>query len=332
MASNTAQLGYQTPGAPDATTAAVTPPDQRTSLRRPGFWVVAGILLVGAVGLNAATAVMKLYFKKEPLPLRSAEGLLALPREMGSWVMVPESHTVDADLVQALGTDRYVFRKYVDTSAKKKNGQPVATREDVIGLKDLSPKDRAARLNQWSIDNPGSWIELAVTYYTGKVDTVPHVPERCMVAAGWLDVYSNVFDWRFAGPEAAAGTAASAASSSGAASLPAGERVVPVRFIDFQSTDGKQQLRSRFVTYFFHANGQYMQDVNQVRSTLQRLDTKYGYFAKVELMVPLATPAKESADGKDADRAVAMETTRRFLSASVLEVERLLPDFEKYRR
>src|SRR5437868_2098639 len=79
-----------------------------------------------------------------------------------------------------------------------------------------------------------------------KVDTVPHVPDRCYVADGFQPASYVVQDWEL-------GTYDSGSS-----------RKVPVRFIDFddQTSRGAQ---SRCVSYFFHANGQYLDDPNQVR-------------------------------------------------------------------
>src|SRR5258707_8417918 len=42
----------------------------------------------------------KLHFRKEALPLRAKEGLSALPLDLGSWVCVPVTQTIDADTAQ----------------------------------------------------------------------------------------------------------------------------------------------------------------------------------------------------------------------------------------
>jgi len=296
---------------PPAAQSSAADGPSRSSPRRPAFWIVAGVLLASAVGLNAASSVMKLYFRKEALPLRAPEGLMALPREIGTWVMVPEAHTVDADLIHSLGTDKYVFRKYVDTAALGRTGLKIASKEEVLALQTLEPKARAERLGRWFRENQGAWVELAVTYYTGKVDTVPHVPDRCMVAGGFQPVDYRVMEW------------ALGSYLGGAA------RAVPVRFIDFQFADPMRQMGNRCVTYFFHANGKYMDDHNAVRSRLQSLNERCGYFAKIEVMTPLPTRERETEEHKTADRNVAMATTQKFLTVSLPEIEKLLPDWEK---
>src|SRR5687767_183469 len=97
----------------------------KRSMQQPGFLLVAAILLVGAIGLNAATGFLKLHFRKEPIPLRKE--LNELPKQLGRWVCVPEQHTLNPDLVHALGTDKYLMLTYVDTGPARPNSQPVAT-------------------------------------------------------------------------------------------------------------------------------------------------------------------------------------------------------------
>jgi hypothetical protein len=38
-------------------------------------------------------------------------------------------------------------------------------------------------------------VRFAVTYYTGSVDTVPHVPDRCFAADGYRETSYNVVRW-----------------------------------------------------------------------------------------------------------------------------------------
>jgi hypothetical protein len=278
-------------------------------MKRPSFLIVFLVLLTGAIGLNAATTAFKLFFRKEALPLRAKEGLEALPEHLGKWVCVPEVHTMDADTAHELGTEMYVFRDYVNTGALGGDGKPVATPEEVLALKGLSPADRAHELNKIRVKNNNAVLSLAITYYTGKVDTVPHVPERCYVADGFLPTTHLTLKWHL-GDYA-----------------PGDAREVPVRFIDFedQTTRGQQ---NRCVTYFFHANGKYEEDPNQVRLRLQHLTEKYAYFAKIEVMtlLPPRPGALEGDPLKEGDRKAASLAMQQFLTTSLPEVEKLLPD------
>ena len=281
----------------------------KQSFKRPGFLAVTLVLLLGAVGINAATSAMKLHFRKEALPLRAKEGLAALPLQIGTWVCVPETHTIDPDTAHELHTDQYLFRTYVDVGPQPNGADPVAKKEDVLALAKKSAAEVASELNKYRAKSESAVLNLAITYYTGKVDTVPHVPDRCYVADGFQPTVYDKKNWMLGDYQKGS------------------PRTVPVRFIDFEdlTTRGSQ---NRCVTYFFHANGRYMDDPNEVRIALQDLFAKYGYFAKIEVMTLLpARPGATQGDPlKDKDRKGAAGAMQRFLTEALPDVEKMLPD------
>jgi hypothetical protein len=59
--------------------------------------------------------------------------------------------------------------------------QNAADAQEIGKLKE----DRAKLIGQTRVKHPAGVINLAVTYYTGLVDTVAHVPDRCYVADGY---------------------------------------------------------------------------------------------------------------------------------------------------
>jgi hypothetical protein len=69
---------------------------------------------------------------------------------MGEWSRAGDDLRFDAAGVEALGTELYLSRTYVNSSLR------------------VPP------------------IQLHIAYYTGQVDAVPHVPDRCMVAGGFV--------------------------------------------------------------------------------------------------------------------------------------------------
>ncbi|MGY8752650.1 MAG: exosortase-associated EpsI family protein, partial [Phycisphaerales bacterium] len=89
-----------------------------------------------------------MYLKKVPVYPR--KDFSVLPSTFGDWKRIGEDARFDASGVEALGTDLYLTRAYV--------------------------KDGATDLP----------IQLHLAYYTGQVDAVPHVPDRCMVAGGYV--------------------------------------------------------------------------------------------------------------------------------------------------
>ena len=283
----------------------------KRSLKQPGFLLVAGILLIGAVGLNAATNFLNLFFRKEALPLRGELSTFT-KKDLGGWVWVPEEVTLNPDNIHALGTDKYVMCTFVDTATPGAGGKPVATRKEVEELNKLTPDQRAQKLHEYRQKGPYSLINVAVTYYTGKVDTVPHVPDRCYVADGFQPTEYTEKTWtlgQYAGGD---------------------PRGVPVRFIDFEDQTPRG-AQNRCVTYFFHANGAYMADHNKVRFKLQDLRQKYAYFAKIEVMnvLPLRQGAPSNDPMREKDREQASAAMQKFLTAALPEIEKLLPDWEK---
>jgi len=283
----------------------------KQALKRPGFAVVLLVLLIGAIGINAATTGLNLFFRKEALSLRHADGLKALPTRLGTWMAVPSAQTLDADMEHSLGTDKYVFRDYVDLSATTGGTAFVATENDIKAMDNMSEKEINDKLNAIRAKgNPNAILRLALTYYTGKVDTVPHVPERCMVADGFQPAKWDVYEWQLG-------------------KYPSGEPRHPkVRFIDFEDQTLRGQ-QNRCVTYFFNANGVYLDDPNAVRRRLQDLRTKYACFAKVEvltLLPPRLATALDVDAQRETDRNAAAEAVKRFLTAAMPEVEKLLPD------
>jgi hypothetical protein len=283
----------------------------KRSLKQPGFLMVVGILLAGALGLNAATGFLNLFFRKEALPLRGELSTFT-KKDLGGWVWVPEQHTLNPDNIHALGTDKYVMCMFVDTVTPVAGGKPVATKKEVEDLEKLTPEQRWQKLRDFQQKNLYSVINVAVTYYTGKVDTVPHVPDRCYVADGFQPSEYKEETWLLG------------QYSNGV------ERGVPVRFIDFedQTTRGAQ---NRCVSYFFQANGEYLADHNKVRWKLQNLKERYAYFAKIEVMnvLPLRPGAPATDPLRDKDRAAAAAAMQRFLTAALPEIEKLLPDWQK---
>jgi hypothetical protein len=286
----------------------------KQSLKRPTFAIVLVVLLVGAIGIEGASRTLQLHFRKEAMPLRAKEGLAALPMQLGSWICVPEPHTVNADLEHELGTDKYVFRTYVDLSAMS-GGAPVTTRDAVLGLDKLTPQERDSQLNQIRNRNNNAVISFAVTYYTGKVDTVPHVPDRCYVADGFQPTLYDIRKWTLGNY------------------APGVPRQVKSRFIDFEDQTARGG-QNRCVAYFFHVNGEYQEDPKQVRLRLQNLFERYGYFAKIEVMtlLPMRPGTAEKDPQKEKDREKASDAMQKFLTAALPEVEKLLPDTSVFKK
>ena len=313
------------PTSPDAPTAGLTPAGTRAPetpsdhavpgparsptsgawrglVRQRRFLVAAGLLLVCAVGFNATAQALQLHFRKQRLELRVPaldDKSAGLPATLGgkgtpggTWVQVSEDRPMSGDLEKALGTTQYLNRIYVNAKA---------TRSTPEELRKMAP-DRVKQVMEELSRQPEAVMQLHMAYYSGLVDTVAHVPDRCMVADGYRPTDPAVVD--FTVPAAAGGSAQS----------------LQYRFITFEDTTAQARV-TRNVGYLFHVNGEYTPSPLDVRKRLQKLTERFGYYAKVELM----TQQTGKADGEAADRS--RKAMNDFLAVVLPEVERCLPDW-----
>jgi hypothetical protein len=279
------------------------------------FFIAAGILLVAAVGLNFTVAHLQLYFKKEPVPMRMSFKE-ALPQVIETteevsdsregdktqthhWVQVCRDDNLEPDLLAALATDEFLFCTYIDADAfgmtpaevisrfKGPGGtvMPLEMQRKVLGDEFIGSSKR----------RPEAVIQFALTYYTGKADTVAHIPERCYVGGGFDPVDPSDVRW----------------------TLPGSSRPLEVRSITFENQSRADTYR-RNVSYFFNVNGHYTQDSLAVRADLQNLFARHGYYAKVEMMSIAVDRARSDADMK------------LFLAGALPCIEKALPDWAQY--
>lgn len=112
-------------------------------------FVVACLTLIGSgVAFQATVKNLNIYLKKESVDLR--QHFTTIHRNLGPWQAVTTDQQFDAATVEALGTDIYFDRTYA-IDGDVKNG----------------------------------WLSVHMAYYTGMIDAIPHVPDRCMVAGGF---------------------------------------------------------------------------------------------------------------------------------------------------
>jgi exosortase len=104
------------------------------------------ILGVGTVALSAGAKAFEVYLKTEPVPLRRS--LSVVPSSLGPWRSVRDTQ-LDAAMIEQLGTSSYLTRMYVDSEGDGRRP-----------------------------------LQIHVAYYTDQIDAIPHVPDRCLVAAG----------------------------------------------------------------------------------------------------------------------------------------------------
>lgn len=250
------------------------------ALRSPAFTVAFVVLVACAAGWSAAISAYKMYLQK--LPIYAPEGRLlrALPARTEHWQRVGADVIEDAETLAVLGTENYVTRAYEPTGGS------------------------------------GARLALHAAYYTNQIDTVPHVPDRCLVGAGFAKVAGP---WFVDIPLDTAGWAPHPSASAEDAEAGPESRVLSVRLPD-SSPFGKgrrvrlprgvgpgrplqmqvsqfadQKGNNIFAGYFFVANGGWVARANDVRTLAFNLTEDYAYYLKVQFSSTQVGSAEELA-------------------------------------
>ena len=225
---------------------------------RAAYWIAIAMLLLSALGFRAGVVALDLYLRKEPVPLRRA--LSTVPPQLGQWKQVGPDGVFSAEIIESLGTEQYLDRNYA------LDGDP----------------------------SKGT-LSLHVAYYTGMIDAVPHVPERCWGAAG-LIMTEQPKEMALA-VDPSRWTAADAARPPSGEEYPAAVVLDPVTrrpetvhmpIGDYTASVTEfQDQRSpslRLVGgYFFIANGRTTASAYVVRTYAFDLSNRYAYYCKVQV-------------------------------------------------
>ena len=242
-------------------------------LVNPAFIVAFGVMASSAIGMKAALDHFKIHLQKKPIypePITGeARVLRALPVETAHWKRIGQDRIEPPETLETLGTDNYVTRTYIE-----KNPAP----------------GRTAR-----------HVDLHVAYYTGMIDTVPHVPDRCLVGGGlslvggpWMEPMPiGTGDWA---PAAEADNPFaptplyttrlsnewSTAGGGRRVNLPVGvtpDNLPMLRVTEFAGPGGGKI----FAGYFFIANGGIATSAEEVRALAFDLTNDYAFYMKVQV-------------------------------------------------
>jgi hypothetical protein len=238
-------------------------------LKNPAFLTALILLAACAVGMGTAIRAYGLYLKKLPIYAPGGRLLNALPTETAHWKRVGGDDVIqDKDTLDVLGTSNYVTRTYM----RRTDG-----------------------------DEPGPAIMFHAAYYTGQIDTVPHVPERCWTGAGialtggpwFVEVPLDTSAWRRhpdAAPDEIGHVYTALLSNNPRHSDAGGRRVrlprdltpdrpLRLRMTSYAAPGG----RTLFGGYLFIANGQWASSANDVRQLAFDLREDYAYYLKVQV-------------------------------------------------
>lgn len=230
------------------------------------------LMMLSAGGISAYIRVKDVHLQKIPIYPANNRQVASIPTQTPSWRQIGSDELMGAELVETLGTENYVSRNYLRT-------------------RDADPKKPIV-------------INFHAAYYTGMIDTVPHVPERCFVGGGLQQSESSrviplpmpTDSWRedpSVAPEFAGlgGQIYSVRLSNDPKQTDApGQRVrlprgiSPDRAFDIRASEfynpGKGNI---YAGYFFIANGGTKANANDVRQLAFNLDDDYAYFLKVQV-------------------------------------------------
>lgn len=242
-------------------------------------WIAVVLVLAGsAAGMKAGLHYSKVYLQKKPIYAEDNRALRAIPTETEHWVRVGQDHIESADNLEVLGTDNYLTRTYREKTPGKGN-------------------ERRA-------------VILHIAYYTGMIDTVPHVPDRCMVAAG-MDLVGGPWTVRIpmdtsgmlpaqGVPDRLAGKVYTTRLSNQWSTAGGGRRVnLPFEFTPSDplalrvSKFAGKQMGERYAGYFFIANGGWRSSAEDIRLLAFDLQNVYAYYLKVQVDSMDATSPEE---------------------------------------
>jgi len=234
---------------------------------------LAAIVMIGATaGIGSYIKFADLHMQKIPIYPENNRQVSAIPTETENWIRLGSDRISSSEIIETLGTQNYVSRDYI-----RKDSQD--TKDPIV-------------------------VELHAAYYTGMIDTVPHVPERCFVGGGLQQSESSrnipldldTSSWRHDSsvPSELAGLSSELYSvrlsnnrkwtDAPGVRVRLPRDVTPdnellMRSSEFILGDG----RKIYAGYFFIANGGTKANANEVRTLAFNLTDDYAYYLKVQV-------------------------------------------------
>jgi hypothetical protein len=265
------------------------------------FGVAAAILLAAAAGFHVAVRLLRIHLVKAAVPLPEAarlEGhwLANFPRALGPDVQGADGRPVPRYVLPADG-----HRKLTEDQLKELG----TTKHRLNWYYSAYYRD-----NQTSGTRAGTerYFILDVTYYTGLVDPVPHVPEICLFAGGFAPLPGESGSLTLELP-----------------TLPEPWRKwrnIKVQRAAYALKDAFGTVAKSAQYYVFSMNGEATDSRSRVRWDLTWPTRNYCYFAKIQ-----AAPGRPEASAAASD-----EVSLEFLRHAIPAVLRFLPSADDVKR
>jgi len=229
-------------------------------------------MVAATLGISSYIKFADLHMKKIPIYPENNRQVAAMPTESEHWIRLGSDRISSSEIVETLGTENYVSRDFV--------------------------------LKESQNSNTPIMVELHAAYYTGMIDTVPHVPERCFVGGGLQQSESSrnyVLDidtssWRHdrSVPAELSGLSGklytTRLNNNREWTDSPGQRVrlprdvtpetrITMRCSEFLVGEGQKI----YAGYFFIANGGTKANANDVRTLAFNLSDDYAYYLKIQV-------------------------------------------------
>lgn len=235
------------------------------AMRRPSYLLSIAIMVACGASMTAGIHYAGIHLRKKPIEAPGNRALISVPTETPHWKQVGTDKLESAEVEETLGTKNYITRTFIRTDRKPDQG----------------PME----------------LQLHAAYYTGGVDTVPHIPERCYVGGGMTALRTEIVPltldpslWSLhPGVENAekAGVYRQRVpnwSPDGAGSsvtLPRDPGTMKLRVTEF-ATGANKSSPKIYAGYLFIANGGHVSSAEEVRLLAFDLKSDYAYYLKVQ--------------------------------------------------
>ena len=215
------------------------------------------LLIVGAVVVQAALIQLNVFLVKKSVPLQAS--LDTIPSRMGGWKQIGDEPKYSDAIIESLGTTQFIDRAYINPTSRS--------------LGDF---------------------KLHISYYTGTIDDVPHIPERCWHASGLSQIGSSEYfplaidqsDWaedtkrnRATGlPYKKVSVTHPVTGMESEIRMPIGESLIRITVFE----DPKRPDLRMVGGYFFIANGRLTANSLGVRNLAFDWTDEYAYYCKIQ--------------------------------------------------
>ncbi|MGH7244228.1 MAG: exosortase/archaeosortase family protein [Phycisphaerales bacterium] len=236
-----------------------------SALKRPSYLLSLALMVVFGVGMTAGIHYAGIHLQKKAIEAPGNRALISIPNETPTWKQIGTDKLESAEIEETLGTKNYITRTFV-----RKGRKP---------------------------EEPPTELQLHAAYYTGGVDTVPHIPERCFVGGGMTAQHTEIVPlkldpslWSLHSGAANAEKAGiyrqripnwSPDGAGSSVTLPRDPGAMKLRVTEFTLGANKSGPRI-FAGYLFIANGGHVSSAEEVRLLAFDLKSDYAYYLKVQ--------------------------------------------------